>query len=164
MELFCKTCKKMPLIKFSFIEEGKILSIINCKCGRTFHDISTFIADYTNILNIDKEKKEQKIDNKIVLDNDLVGFCETCFENIYNNSNLNHEGHNIIKINMKDFLISKKDFETISEKLKLAENKIFIYLPEMRDMLLKDSKNDKEKKEIEYLSKINLNKNNLLNN
>ena len=60
MELFCKTCKKMPLIKFSFIEEGKILSIINCKCCRKFHDISTFIADYTNILNIDKEKKEQK--------------------------------------------------------------------------------------------------------
>ena len=162
MELFCQNCKKMPLIKFSFIDEGKILSIINCKCGRKFHDVSTFIADYTNILNNNKEKEEVIIDNKNIMVNNLKGFCETCFENIYNTTNLNHVGHKIIKIDIKELIISKEDFEKITEKLKLAENKILIYLPEMRDMLLKDSKNDKEKKEIEYLSKINLYKNNLL--
>ena len=59
-------------------------------------------------------------------------------------------------------LIKDEEFEKITEKLKLAENKIEKYLPEMRDMLLKDCKNDSERKEIEYLAEINLYKNNLV--
>ena len=154
----------MPLIKFSFVKEGKILVIINCKCGRKFHDVSTFIADYTNILNMEKNNEIKKFENKINLNNNLIGFCETCFENIYNDSNLysEHEQHKKININKKDLILPKEEFDKITEKLKLAENKILIYLPEMRDMLIKDCKNDKEKKEIEYISEINIYRNNLL--
>ena len=150
----------MPLIKFSFVKEGKILVIINCKCGRKFHDVSTFIADYTNILNNDKNEEIKKIESNINLNNNLTGFCETCFENIYNDSHLTskheHDKHKIININKKDILIPNDEFEKITEKLKLAENKILKYLPEMRDMLINDCKNDKEKKEIECISEINI--------
>jgi hypothetical protein len=162
MELFCQNCKEMPLIKFSFIKEGKILVIINCKCGRKFHDVSTFIADYTDIL---KTEKNNQIKNKqnIKSDNNLIYFCETCFQNLYNKLNLKeHKEHKLIKIDKKEQLITKEEFEKITEKLKLAENKILIYLPEMRDMLLKDCKNDKEVKEIEHLAEFNLYRNNLL--
>ena len=140
MELFCPDCKKMPLIKFSFVKEGKILVIINCKCGKKFHDVSTFIADYTNILNMEKNCEIKKIENKINFNNKLIGFCETCFENIYNDSNLysEHKQHKKININKKDLLIPNEEFEKITEKLKLAENKILKYLPEMRDMLIND--------------------------
>ena len=169
MELFCQSCNKMPLIKFSFIKEGKILVIINCKCGRKFHDVSTFIADYTNILKTEKEKEinnnEKENENKINIDDDLIGFCETCFENIYNNNSNNnseHYEHKLIKINKESLLISNEEFEKISENLKLAENKILKYLPEMKDMLLKDCKSDKEKKEIECSAEINIYKNNLI--
>ena len=171
MELICQRCKKMPLIKFSFIKEGKILVIIKCKCGRIFHDVSTFIADYTNILKKDKvdkddkeiEKEKEIFDNENKIDDNLIGFCETCFENIYNiNKNSIHKNHKLITINKESFLISNEEFENISEKLKSAEYKILKYLPEMRDMLLNDCKNDKEKKEIEYSAEINIYKNNLI--
>ena len=168
MELICQRCKKMPLIKFSFIKEGKILVIINCKCGRIFHDVSTFIADYTDILKNDKDDKEigkekETLDNENNIDDNLIGFCETCFENIYNNNNNSiHKEHKLKLINKETFLISNEEFEIISEKLKSAEYKILKYLPEMRYMLLNDCKNDKEKKEIEYSAEINIYKNNLI--
>ena len=57
MELFCQKCREMPLIKFSFIKEGNILVIIKCKCGKLFHDVSTFMADYTDILKLIKIQK-----------------------------------------------------------------------------------------------------------
>ena len=162
MELFCEDCNEMPLIKFSFIREGNILVIVKCKCGRKFLDVSTFVADYTNIYKIDKKQdinKKPKIENS---DKNLIYFCETCFENIYNEFGLEHKGHLIVKIDKDNPIIKDEEFEKISEKLKLAENKIEKYLPEMRDMLLKDCKNDSERKEIEYLAETNLYKNNLI--
>ena len=166
MELICQNCKKMPLIRFSFIKEGKIIVIINCKCGRKFHDVSSFIADYTNILKNNENKEKEINNNQRKIDNNLIGFCETCFENIYNfdknTINSVHPEHKLKMINKESLLISDEDFEAISEKLKLAENKILKYLPEMRDMLLKDCKNDKEKREIEYSAETNIYKNKLI--
>ena len=167
MELFCKTCKDMPLIRFSFIKEGKILVIIKCKCGKIFHDVSTFIADYTDILKTDIDTKTKNEPKIIHSDNNLIYFCETCFRNIYKELNSEneyhkHKDHKLIKLDKNKPLITKEEFEKITQKLKLAENKILNYLPEMRDMLLKDCKNDKERKEIEHLAEFNLYRNNLL--
>ena len=45
---------EMPLIKITFIKKGKVLVIIKCKCGRKFHDLSTFISEYIIDQNNDK--------------------------------------------------------------------------------------------------------------
>ena len=64
MNLLCPSCNEMPLIKITFIKKGKVLVIIKCKCGRKFHDLSTFIVEYTNILKI--KKKEGIISSEII--------------------------------------------------------------------------------------------------
>ena len=164
MELVCQDCSIMPLIRFSFIKEGIIIVIINCKCGRKFHNLSTFITKYKNIIKKDNENKNiiniESEDNNN--SDNIIYFCETCFQNIYKELNPEHNGHKLIKINKNNLLIEDEEFERISKNLKLAENKILVYLPEMKEMLLKDCKNDKEKKEIENLAALNLYKNNLI--
>ena len=162
MDLICRKCNEMPLIKFSFIKEGKIIVIINCKCGRTFHDISTFIAEYTNILKLNKNKNSINSKNKPQSDKNLIYWCETCFQNIYNELNQKHKGHILIKIDKNFPIITEKEFEKITEKLKLAENKIKKYLIEMKDMLLNDCKNESERKEIDFLSETNMYLNDIL--
>ena len=162
MELFCPYCKEMPFVNFSFIKKGKIMAIIKCKCGRKFHDLSTFIVEYTNILKINKNENSILTEkNKIKSDKSLNYFCETCFKNLYNDINLEHEGHKLIKID-KNNLISEEEFIIITKNLEKAKHKVRKYLPEMRDMLLKECSKKTEKIEIENLSEISLYKNNLL--
>jgi len=163
MDLLCPDCKEMPLIRFSFIRKGVIMAIINCKCGKKFHDLSTFIVEYTNILEI--KQKEKIISSKIInpkSDKELAYFCENCFQNIYNENILKHDGHKLIKIDKENIIISEEEFCKITSNLKEAENKVKNYLPEMRDMLLNDCTKKSEKVEIENLSEISLYKNNLL--
>ena len=168
MKLICQKCNKMPFIKLCYIEEGKIIVRINCKCGKIFHDISTFISEYTDInkeaeIHINFEKEEKIYKNEIIPEKNLTHFCETCFENIHNNVNENHKNHNLIKINPENE-ISKLELENITKRLKEAENKVKNYLPKMRDMLLNDCKNEKEKDEIKYHSEISIEKNELILN
>lgn len=163
MELICHSCKIMPLIRFSFIKEGVILVVVNCKCGRKFHDLSTFISEYTDIINNDKDKNIELNDNKNKKNSDnLIYFCETCFQNIYNKLGDEHKNHKLIKIDNNNLYIPNDQFEKISKNLKLAQHKILVYLPEMREMLLNDCKNDKERKEINNLADFNMYKNNLI--
>ena len=164
MELFCPDCKEMPLIKFSFIKKGIIMAIINCKCGRKFHYLSTFITEYTNILKTNENNNIIKsIKNNTQSDKDLQYFCETCFQNIYSNENIsNHYKHKLIKIFKNNPIISNKEFEKITKNLEKAEDKICKYFPEMVDMLIKESKNKKEKLEVEYLADSCKFRNNLL--
>ena len=115
MKLICQKCNKMPFIKLCYIEEGKIIVRINCKCGKIFHDISTFISEYTDInkeaeIHINFEKEEKIYKNEIIPEKNLTHFCETCFENIHNNTNENHKNHNLIKINPENE-ISKSELE-----------------------------------------------------
>ena len=158
MELFCPNCKEMPLIKFSFFKKGNITVIIKCKCGRKFEFLSTFIVEYTNILKIDNKIKNNESENQnSKLKKDLKYFCETCFQNIYKESNIKrekHHNHKLIKIDKNNLIISEEEFETITKNLEKAEDKINKYLPNMIDMLLKDCKKKSDKKEIEVLSDI----------
>ena len=65
MKLICKRCEKVPFIKLCYLEEGKLIVRINCKCGKLFHDISTFISEYTDIeTQLETEKEEEILDNK----------------------------------------------------------------------------------------------------
>ena len=163
MKLLCQKCEKMPLIKISYIEEGKVIVIINCKCGKTFHDVSTFASEYTDIEILNQTKKEKIIDNNLINDKNikLKYFCKTCFENIYDNENNDHINHEIIKID-DTTIITDIEINEINKNLKKAENKILVYLPKMRDMLINDSKDEKEKKGILFYSKFNYDKNKLL--
>ena len=137
--------------------------VINCKCGRKFDFLSTFIVDYTNILQInDKINIIRPKNNKIEYDRNLRCFCETCFENVYEEKIKNHENHKLIKIDKDNPIISDKEFETITKNLEKAEDKITNYLPKMIDMLIKDAKKKSDKKEIEVLADICLYKNNLI--
>ena len=162
MDFLCPYCKEMPIVNFSFIEKGKVMAIIKCKCGRKFHDLSTFIAEYTDILKINKNPKSHSEENKIKSDKSLIYFCETCFKNIYNELNSEHEGHKLIKIDKDNPIITEEEFKKITINLEKAEDKVKNYLPEMRDMLINDCSKKSEKKEIENLSAISLYKNNLL--
>ena len=124
------------------------MAIINCKCGKKFHDLSTFIVEYTNILEI--KQKEKIISSKIInpkSDKELAYFCENCFQNIYNENILKHDGHKLIKIDKENIIISEEEFCKITSNLKEAENKVKNYLPEMRDMLLNDCTKKSEKVE-----------------
>ena len=56
MKLLCPYCKEMPLIKITLFKKGEVIIIIKCKCGKKFHDISTFIYDYTDIIIKDENK------------------------------------------------------------------------------------------------------------
>ena len=165
MKLLCQKCEKMPLIKLSYIEEGKIIVIIKCRCGKTFHDISTFASEYTSIEILNQNKNEKIFDNNVIMDKsrNLKYFCETCFENIYDNDDNDHINHKIINID-DNKLISSIELNDINQKLKEAENKILYYLPNMTDMLINDSKDDKEKKEIIYHSQFSYDKNLLILN
>ena len=162
MNLLCPSCNEMPLIKITFFKKGSVLIIIRCKCGRKFHDLSTFVAEY--IIKIKKDKNNIIKENPISY-NKLVYFCETCFLNIYDNTNIikEHKGHKLIKI-CKDNnnIITKEEFDKISLNIKKAIDKIKNYIPKMRDMLLNDSKNEKEKIEVINLSKHSIYINNLL--
>ncbi len=161
MEFFCPNCKEMPIVKFSFIRKGIVLAIIKCKCGRKFHDLSTFIAEYTNIL--ENNKKANVIKNKIQSDKYLLYFCETCFQNIYKKNNITeHKDHKLIKIDKSNPIITEEQFNKISTDLEKAENKVMKYLPELKDMLLKECSKDSEKTEIRNLSEICIFKNSLL--
>ena len=167
MKLICKRCEKIPLIKLCYIDEGKIIVRINCKCGRIFHDISTFVTEYTDIeIESLNEKYEEILENNLIKEKNinikkLIYFCVTCFENIYNPLDSSHDKHNIIKINDSN-LILEEELKIITKNLKLAENKIKEYLPAMRDMLLNETKNEKEKEEIKYYSAFSAEKNKLI--
>ena len=165
MKLLCQKCEKMPFIKLSYIEEGKILVIINCKCGKNFYDISTFASEYTDIDVLNQTNLEKIIYNSEIKEehNNLKYFCETCFENIYNNLDNNHINHQLIKIDDSK-LISSNELDNIDQNLIKAENKILDYLPKMRDMLIDDCKNEKEKKEIKYHAEFSFEKNQLILN
>ena len=163
MELLCPYCKEMPLIKFYFLKKGKIIIAIKCKCGRKFHFLSTFVVEYTSILKIGEKSKNSKSENiKTENDKNLKYFCETCFQNIYNEKIKKHDNHKLIKINNNNPIITDKEFDKITKNLEKAEDKINKYLPEMIDMLIKDAKKKSDKKEVEILSEICLYKNNLL--
>ena len=137
------------------------MAIIKCKCGRKFHDLSTFIAEYTNIL--ENNKKANVIKNKIQSDKYLLYFCETCFQNIYKKNNITeHKDHKLIKIDKSNPIITEEQFNKISTDLEKAENKVMKYLPELKDMLLKECSKDSEKTEIRNLSEICIFKNSLL--
>ena len=168
MKLICKRCEKMPLIKLYYVEEGKIIVRINCKCGKMFYDVSTFVSEYTDIeIELKNEKYDEILDNKLMKQKNLytkknlIYFCETCFENIYDNLDLNHEKHNLIKIDSTK-IIEEKELEQINQNLLMAENKVMKYLPDMRDMLLNDCKKEKEKDEIKYYTKFSMEKNILI--
>ena len=141
MKLLCQKCDKMPFIRLSYIEEGKIIVIINCKCGKTFHDVSTFASEYTDIEILHITKIVKILDNKIINNNNinLKYFCETCYENIYNDLDNIHKNHQLIKIDNKQ-LISTIELNNIYQGLKKAEDKVLDYLPKMRDMLVNDFK------------------------
>ena len=171
MELFCPCCKELPLIKMSFISKGNIMAIINCKCGKKFHDFSTLIAQYTNILQNNNQINQRDSKEKIKSDKNLIYFCETCFKNIYHNDNVNdkenviksqHHNHILIKIDKDIPTITDEEFEKVTKNLKKVEEKVKKYLPELRDMLLDDCKKKNDKVEVEYLAFNNLFTNNLL--
>jgi len=158
MNLLCPSCNEMPLVKITFIKKGSVLVIIRCKCGKKFHDLSTFVAEY-----IIKTKEEE--DNSKKENNKLLYFCETCFLNIYDGINISneHQGHKIIKISEdNNNIITKEEFDKISINIKKVKDKVNDYLPKMRDMLLNDSKNEKEKIEVINLTNNNIYTNNLL--
>ena len=162
MNLLCPSCNEMPLVKITFIKKGSALAIIKCKCGKKFHDLSTFVAEY-----IIKTNKEEEEGDNIIKENPnkLLYFCETCFLNIYEDRDISkeHEGHKIIKISEdENNIITKEEFDKISINIKKATDKINDYLPKMRDMLLNDSKNEEEKIEVIKLSKNNIYINKLL--
>ena len=154
MNLLCPSCNEMPFVKITFIKKGSALAIIKCKCGKKFHDLSTFVAEY-----IIKANKEEKEGDNIIKDNQnkLLYFCETCFLNIYDDTDISreHQRHKIIKISEdNNNIITKEEFDKISINIKKATDKINDYIPKMKDILLNDSKNKEEKIEVIKLSKI----------
>ena len=161
MNLLCPSCNEMPLIKIVFVKKGSVLVIIRCKCGKKFHDLSTFVAEY--IINLKNDTNIIEKEN-LIPQNKLLYFCETCFLNIYDiNIIKKHKGHNLIKIDKENNnIITKEEFDKISINITKAVDKIKDYLPKMRDMLLDDSKNEKEKIEVVNLSKNSIFINNLL--
>ena len=161
MNLLCPSCNEMPLIKITFIKKGKVLVIIKCKCGRKFHDLSTFISEYIIDQNNDKNNI---IKETIFSEKKVLYFCETCFINIYDETNINieHENHKLIKIDNNNLIITEEEFNKITLNIKEATDKIKNYLPKMRDMLLDNCKDEKEKIEVINLSKNSIYINNLL--
>ena len=159
MNLLCPSCNEMPLIKITFIKKGTVLVIIKCKCGRKFHDLSTFTSEY--IIKKNEEKKNLIQIN--LSDKNLLYFCETCFINIYTEENINseHEGHKLIKIDNLN-IITEEAFNKISININAATDKIKNYLPKMSEMLLNDSKNEKEKIEVNNLYENSFYTNNIL--
>ena len=145
MNLLCPSCKEMPLIKITFMKKGKVLVIIRCKCGRKFHDLSTFVSEYLTKSNNNQIQVIKKPNSK------LLFFCETCFLNIYDDNIeiKEHNGHKIIKIDEnKEIIITEEEFNNITNNIKEAKDKINDYLPKMKDMLLDNSKSEKDKIEV----------------
>ena len=152
----------MPLIKTTFIKKGTVLIIIRCKCGKKFHDLSTFTSEY--IIRQEKDQNNSINENNIS-ENKLLYFCETCFLNIYTDNDINtaHKNHKLINISQDNInIITEDEFNKISENIKKATDKIENYLPKMRDMLLNNSKNESEKIEVNNLAKNSIYINNLL--
>ena len=113
MNLLCPSCNEMPLIKITFIKKGKVLVIIKCKCGRKFHDLSTFISEYI----IDQNKdKNNIIKETIFSEKKVLYFCETCFINIYDETDIKieHENHKLIKIDNNNLIITEEEFNKIT--------------------------------------------------
>ena len=162
MNLLCPSCNIMPLIKITFIKKGTVLVIIRCKCGKKFHDLSTFISEYI----IKQENEENSsINENTVAENKPLYFCETCFINIYTKEEINieHKDHKLINIDKDNLnIITEEEFNSISINIKKATEKINDYLPKMRDMLLDNSKNESEKIEVNNLAKNSIYINNLL--
>ena len=162
MNLLCPSCNIMPLIKITFIKKGTVLIIIRCKCGKKFHDLSTFTSEYI----IKSENEENNSINKNnISDNKLLYFCETCFLNIYTEIDINseHKNHKLINIIQDNInTITEEEFNKISVNIKKATDKIENYLPKMRDMLLNDSKSESDKIEVNNLAKNSIYINNLL--
>ena len=162
MNLLCPSCNIMPLIKITFIKKGTVLVIIRCKCGKKFHDLSTFISEYI----IKQENEENSsINENTVAENKPLYFCETCFINIYTKEEINteHKDHKLINIDKDNLnIITEEEFNSISINIKKATEKINDYLPKMRDMLLDNSKNKSEKIEVNNLAKNSIYINNLL--
>ena len=152
MNLLCPSCNIMPLIKITFIKKGTVLVIIRCKCGKKFHDLSTFISEYI----IKQENEENSsINENTVAENKPLYFCETCFINIYTKEEINieHKDHKLINIDKDNLnIITEEEFNSISINIKKATEKINDYLPKMRDMLLDNSKNESEKIEVNNLA------------
>ena len=134
MNLLCPSCNIMPLIKITFIKKGTVLVIIRCKCGKKFHDLSTFISEYI----IKQENEENSsINENTVAENKPLYFCETCFINIYTKEEINteHKDHKLINIDKDNLnIITEEEFNSISINIKKATEKINDYLPKMRDM------------------------------
>ena len=162
MNLLCPSCNIMPLIKITFIKKGTVLVIIRCKCGKKFHDLSTFISEYI----IKQENEENSsINENTAAENKPLYFCETCFINIYTKEEINteHKDHKLINIDKDNLnIITEEEFNSISINIKKATEKINDYLPKMRDMLLDNSKNESEKIEVNNLAKNSIYINNLL--
>ena len=81
----------------------------------------------------------------------LLFFCETCFLNIYDDNIeiKEHNGHKIIKIDEnKEIIITEEEFNNITNNIKEEKDKINDYLPKMKDMLLDNSKSEKDKIEV----------------
>ena len=160
MKLICEKCQIIPLIKIFLYKEDSLIIVVKCKCGKKFHDLTSFIVDYTDLIpeeaeNNITEQNFKKIDN----DNKLLCFCETCFENLNKDSLVDHIGHQLIKIGYDKIIISDEELETISDRLKSAEKKIREYLPNLREMLSNDCKDENEKRNIENIAKNNIFKN-----
>ena len=162
MNLLCPSCNIMPLIKITFIKKGTVLVIIRCKCGKKFHDLSTFISEYI----IKQENEENSsINENTAAENKPLYFCETCFINIYTKEEISteHKDHKLINIDKDNLnIITEEEFNSISINIKKATEKINDYLPKMRDMLLDNSKNESEKIEVNNLAKNSIYINNLL--
>ena len=78
MKLICQKCNKMPFIKICFIDDGKIIVSIKCKCGKKFDDLTTFILEYTDIDINHKDYEEiNNYENNIIKEQDSFYFCET---------------------------------------------------------------------------------------
>lgn len=164
MEFFCPNCKEMPLINFVYLQKGKILAVIRCKCGKKFHDISTFIDEYTNII-----QKDEKTESKIKIeepknDKNLISFCYNCFENIYDDNKIKeeHDTHNIIKIDKNNDLISDEEFDKITQNLAKTEEKVNNYLHDLEKLLIDNAKDKDEVIKIKNISSITIFKNILL--
>ena len=161
MKLLCPYCKEMPLIKVAFKKRGEVVIIIRCKCGKKFHDLSTFIVEYTDIIIKEQNNSQIILISHSINAKKVLFFCETCFINIYNELKNSHEGHKIVEID-DNIIISESEFEKISKNIRLAKQKIKVYLPKMRDMLLQNSKKEDERVEVLNLAENSIYNNNLI--
>ena len=128
--------------------------------------VGDFVKSIDKQILFDLKCQKSEEFNKCTYDKGYISqeiyFCETCFENIYsNNLDSIHENHILVKID-ETKLITNEELDKINKNLKSAENKVLKYLPDMRDMLINDCKNEKEKKEIMSYTQFSIDKNLLI--